>query len=181
MFEVLKKAEKDFIRNNTFVQRFSVLTFAVFLNVLSLVAQPPETIKKTKDATLTPEQLSASFAEVAKRAKAAVVNIDTKGKVPEVKLKNDSKGKDGKDDDIMEYFRRRLPQRPSYAVGSGFIVDKRGYILTNYHVVEDSSRISIRLRNGEEYIAKIIGADEETDLAVLKIEAGKDLPYFGFW
>ncbi|MGI9036480.1 MAG: Do family serine endopeptidase [Pyrinomonadaceae bacterium] len=122
-----------------------------------------------------PEAMSNSFAEVAKEVEPAVVNIDTKGKIPEVSIKND-KPTTGTPDDILEYFKRQLPRRPSYAVGSGFIVDKAGYILTNFHVVEDSSRITVKLQGGEEYAAKIIGTDEETDLAVLKIEAGKDLP-----
>lgn len=130
---------------------------------------------KTKDTIISPEQLSASFAEVARRVEPAVVNIDTKGKVPELTLKNDKS--DEETGDIMEFFRRQLPRRPSYAVGSGFIVDKAGYILTNYHVVEDASRVTVRLQSGEEYVAKIIGADDQTDLAVLKIETGGDLPF----
>jgi serine protease Do len=139
-------------------------------------AQTNVTTDKPANTTVTPEQLSASFAEVARRVEPAVVNIDTKGKVPVVTLKNDKPSTEGSDE-IMEFFRRQLPRRPSYAVGSGFIVDKSGYILTNYHVIEDASRISVRLPSGEDYIAKLIGADEETDIAVLKIEAGKDLPF----
>lgn len=121
-----------------------------------------------------PESMSASFAEVARRVEPAVVNIDTKGKVPEVTLKGD-KSDNAPSDDILEYFKRQS-RKPSYSVGSGFIVDKTGYILTNYHVVDDAAKITIRLQNSEEYPAKVIGTDEETDLAVLKIEAGKDLP-----
>jgi serine protease Do len=132
-------------------------------------AETPENLR------VAPETLSASFAEVSKRVEPAVVNIDTKGKVPEVSLKGEQT-EPTNPDDILEYFKRQLPRRPSYSVGSGFIVDKAGYILTNFHVIDDASRISVRLQNGEEYIAKVIGTDEETDLAVLKIEAGKDLP-----
>lgn len=123
----------------------------------------------------TPEAMSISFSEVAKQVEPAVVNIDTKGKVPDVSTKEE-KPTTGTPDDILDYFRRQLPRRPSYAVGSGFIVDKAGYILTNNHVIEDSSRITVKLQGGEEYVAKVIGTDEETDLAVLKIDAGKDLP-----
>ncbi|HEX8368644.1 MAG TPA: trypsin-like peptidase domain-containing protein [Pyrinomonadaceae bacterium] len=133
-------------------------------------AETPENFR------LAPETLSASFAEVSKRVEPAVVNIDTKGKVPEVSLKGEQQTEPTNQDDILEYFKRQLPRRPSYSVGSGFIVDKAGYILTNFHVIDDASRISVRLQNGEEYIAKVVGTDEETDLAVLKIEAGKDLP-----
>ncbi len=129
----------------------------------------------TGDSAITPERLSASFAEVSKSVELAVVSIDTKGKVPEIAVKGDDSAEDS--DDILEFFKRQLPRRPSSAVGSGFIVDKSGYILTNYHVIEDAARIMVSLPSGEEYIAKIVGTDEETDLAVLKINAGRDLPF----
>ncbi len=135
-------------------------------------AQTNPVVEQKRETIISPEQLSASFAEVARRVEPAVVNIDTKGKVPDLTLKNDKP--DENTEDIMEFFRRR---RPSYAVGSGFIVDKSGYILTNYHVVEDASRVTVRLQTDEEYVAKIIGVDDQTDLAVLKIEAGRDLPF----
>jgi serine protease Do len=76
----------------------------------------------------------------------------------------------------MEFFRRQMPRRPAYSVGSGFIVDKSGHILTNYHVVEDAAKIMVKLDSGEEFAATVVGVDEETDVAVLKIEAGRDLP-----
>lgn len=120
-----------------------------------------------------PESMSISFAEVAKKVEPAVVNIDTKSKVPEEGLKGEKPG--STQDEILEYFKRQA-RRPSYSVGSGFIVDKSGYILTNDHVVDDAAKISVRLQNGDEYVAKVIGVDDQTDLAVLKIEAGKDLP-----
>ena len=141
------------------------------------------TAEDAANMSIAPETLSASFAEVARRVEPAVVNIDTKGKVPEVALKDDrsTPPSDGATpDDILEYFKRQLPRRPSYAVGSGFIVDKEGYILTNFHVVDDASRITVRLQSGEEFSAKIVGTDEETDLAVLKIEAGRELPTVKF-
>lgn len=176
MFEILKVSDRNFIRNYQFIKTFSAFVLALAVNVVA-IAQPPETIQKTKGSAVTPEQLSASFAEVAKQVEPAVVNIDTKGKVPDVSVRGEENTEEGESDDIMEYFRRNLPARPSYAVGSGFIVDKAGYILTNYHVVEDSSKITVRLQNGEEYTARIVGIDEETDLAVLKISASKDLPF----
>lgn len=133
-------------------------------------AQEPSAVARA----VTPEMLSASFAEIAKRVETAVVNIDTKGKVPEVTTKGEKP--EGNLEDLLDFLRRQQ-RRPSSAVGSGFIVDKSGYILTNFHVVEDSSRISVRLTSGEEFLAKIVGTDEETDLAVLKIETGRDLPF----
>ena len=126
-------------------------------------------------STQTPKAMSSSFAEVARQVEPAVVNIDTKGKVPDISTKED-KSLGGIPDGIQELFRRQLPRRAPSAVGSGFIVDRSGYILTNAHVVEDSSRITVRLQAGEEFVAKVIGSDDLTDLAVLKIEAGRDLP-----
>jgi len=130
----------------------------------------------TPPATLTaPERMSTSFAEVAKKVGAAVVSIDTKGKTPDVAGRNDPAPNDS--DDIMEFFRRQMPRRPAYSVGSGFFVDKAGYILTNYHVVEDAAKITVKLESGEEFAANVVGVDDETDLAVLKIEAGRDVPF----
>jgi len=145
---------------------------------VNLFAQT-ETEKPTASA-VTPEMLSASFAKISKRVEAAVVNIDTKGKIPDPITLKGEKPDAEKSDDIMEFFRQQMPRRPNYAVGSGFIVDKTGYILTNFHVVEDASKISVKLQSGEEFIAKVIGTDKETDLAILKIEAGKDLAFIKF-
>lgn len=149
------------------------------------LAASKTTAEKAAALSVAPETLSASFAAVAKRVEPAVVNIDTKTNALEVAAnkaapappKNNSNNSDDEDGAaILEYFRRQLPARPSYSVGSGFIVDPRGYILTNYHVIEDTNKITTRLQSGEEYVATIVGTDEETDLAVLKINAGKDLP-----
>lgn len=126
-------------------------------------------------AVISPNGLSDAFAEIARKVEPAVVNIDTKSKVPEVASRA-RPAPDGSDD-IMEFFRRQLPRRPAYAVGSGFIVDKAGYIITNAHVVEDAARISVKLDSGEEFLAEVVGSDEETDIAVIKIDAGRDLPF----
>ncbi|MBV8778615.1 MAG: DegQ family serine endoprotease [Alphaproteobacteria bacterium] len=63
------------------------------------------------------------------------------------------------------------------ALGSGFIVDADGHIVTNNHVVGDASKVEVTLQSGDKYTAKIVGRDSRTDLAVLKIDAGKPLPY----
>ncbi len=139
--------------------------------------------EKPLATNVAPESLSASFAEVARRVEPAVVNIDTKtnaelnasGKTSQAQKNGKSDGED-EDSSILEYFRKQLPVRPSYSVGSGFIVDSKGYILTNYHVVEDTNKITVRLQSGEEYIAETVGTDEQTDVAVLKITAGRELP-----
>src|SRR6478672_12076102 len=149
------------------------------LTVLLLVAAPlaaaAQDAPTRTTSNVTPQTLSDSFAGVAKVVEPAVVSIDTKGKMPDITAKGEASP--GDSGDIMDFFRRQMQRRPVYAVGSGFIVDKSGYILTNQHVVDDAARITVKLDSGEEYQAKVIGTDDETDLAVLKIEAGHDLPF----
>ena len=82
------------------------------------------------------------------------------------------------DDFFRRFFGPRLPDSRRFqrrGLGSGSIVDSRGYILTNNHVIKDADRIIVKLKNGEEYLAELIGTDPPSDLAVLKIDA-KNLP-----
>jgi serine protease Do len=130
----------------------AALIFTCFVSVGQLPAQTAAPTTETlKNTTTSPEKLSASFAEVARIVEPAVVNIDTKGKVPEISAKGSAPAESA--DDILDFL-RQMPRRPSSAVGSGFIVDKSGYILTNAHVVEDSSRITVRLDSGENMLPK---------------------------
>ena len=123
-----------------------------------------------------PEALSASFAEIAKRVEPAVVNIETIAASTEVSEKdNADKDDQASSNPLLDMFRRQA-QRPMRGVGSGFIVSPKGYILTNEHVVEGSSRIIVGLQSGEKYRGRVIGIDKETDVAVVKIDAPQDLP-----
>ncbi|MDX9974544.1 MAG: trypsin-like peptidase domain-containing protein [FCB group bacterium] len=72
-------------------------------------------------------------------------------------------------------FMHRGPLRPPIASGSGFIYSKEGHIITNNHVVEGASEITVRLSNGKEYKAEMVGADPDTDVAVIKITPDSDL------
>src|SRR5687767_1263364 len=160
-----------------FKKKTNFLSATAFLTAMSIfsAAASGQTPAGSSAVAISPEQLSASFSEVAKKVGSAVVSIDTKGKTPEVTTRSETPP--GNADDIMEFFRRQMPRRPSYSVGSGFFVDKNGHILTNFHVVEEAAKITVKLDSGEEYHAKIVGFDEETDVAVLKIDAGREVPY----
>ena len=121
-----------------------------------------------------PEALSASFAEIARRVEPAVVNIETTQAPLEVSEKEEDK-EDQSSNPLLDMFRRQ-PRRPQRGVGSGFIVSPKGYILTNHHVIDEANRIIVGLQSGEKYRGTVIGVDSETDVAVIKIDAPRDLP-----
>src|SRR6202166_1512857 len=139
-----------------------------------------------------PVQVSSAFASIVKQVQPAVVNISTtqvveRGKQGRGAPSQRNREQMGPDDDqqqpFQDFFNRFFDfpdQGPTAerSLGSGVIVDKRGFILTNNHVVDQATKVQVTL-NGEQtqYTAKVIGIDEETDLAILKIEVGHDLPF----
>jgi len=131
-----------------------------------------------QDAARAPEALSASFVEIAQRVEPAVVNIDTLS-APEIAESDNSDKEDPSSNNPLLDMMRRRAARPARGVGSGFVIDPNGYILTNQHVIEGATRITIGLASGERFRGKVIGVDAETDLAVIKIEA-HDLPTMKF-
>src|SRR5687767_9435420 len=123
-----------------------------------------------------PEALSASFAEIARRVEPAVVNIETTQAQIETTEKEEDKEDESEKNPLFDMFRRQQPRKPQRGVGSGFIVNPKGYILTNYHVIEDAARITVGMQSGEKYRGTVVGFDPETDVAVIKIDSQKDLP-----
>src|SRR5450432_169590 len=126
----------------------------------------------------------SSFSGIVNRVEPAVVNIATTQVMEHRTATKRSRPQTNDQDDPMQDFfdkffdgQKEGPAQAERSLGSGVIVDKRGYILTNNHVVEQATKIQVQL-NGEtaRYTAKVVGVDEDTDLAVLKIDAGKDLP-----
>lgn len=116
-----------------------------------------------------------SFADLAERLLPAVVNIATTQMV-------ETKRSEEFEEFFQEFFERRggkPPQREkrrSTSLGSGFIIDSGGYIVTNNHVIAEADEISVRLSDDTLLTAKVVGRDEKTDLALLKVEASKPLP-----
>lgn len=141
-----------------------------------LAGRPAVAQDEMQSAARAPEALSASFVEIAKRVEPAVVNIDTLQSSAEIAEGDNEDKNDRSPSNPLYDMLRRQPPRPTRGVGSGFIFDPKGYILTNQHVIEGATRITVGLFGGERFRARVIGIDLETDLAVLKIDAGRDLP-----
>src|SRR5215831_9524884 len=181
MFESLNEQttseERAILRRlRVWILALAVVCLATGLGLGAMLSGRPTVAQNEVQIAHAPEALSASFAEIAKRVEPAVVNIETMQIAPEV----DSKDEDQKDDQsssnpLLDMFRRQ-PRKPSRGVGSGFIVDPKGYILTNQHVIDGATRITVGLLSGEKYRGKVIGVDEETDVAVIKIDPAHDLP-----
>jgi len=81
---------------------------------------------------------------------------------------------------MQDLFYGRSSQRAQVGTGSGVIISPTGYIVTNNHVIKNANEISITLNNNKSYIAELIGTDEATDIALLKIETDEDLPFMAF-
>src|SRR5229473_1467220 len=145
-----------------------------------LAGRPAVAQDGSQSAARGPEALSASFVEIARRVEPSVVNIDTLQTSPDVGESDNEDKSDRTPGNPLYDLLRRQPQRPTRGVGSGFIIDAKGYILTNQHVIDGASRITIGLQTGERFRGKVIGVDSETDLAVIKIDAGRDLPVMKF-
>src|SRR5882672_5867724 len=146
------------------------------IGVGAMLSGRPTVAQNEMQIAHAPEALSASFAEIARRVEPAVVNIETITSAPEIADKdNEDKDDQLSNNPLLDMFRRQA-RRPQRGVGSGFIVSPKGYILTNEHVVEGSSRIIVGLQSGEKYRGRVVGIDEETDVAVVKIDAAQDLP-----
>jgi len=119
------------------------------------------------------------FATLAKRVGPSVVNVST---TQVRKAAADVPSPFDGDDPMSQFWQRffggRIPRgsQRQMGLGSGFIIDRNGTILTNYHVVDGAQKISVTLSDGKSYDAKVIGKDQKTDIAVIKIDAGEDLP-----
>ncbi|WP_179377257.1 trypsin-like peptidase domain-containing protein [Winogradskyella wichelsiae] len=81
---------------------------------------------------------------------------------------------------MQDLFYGRQSQRAQVGTGSGVVISPTGYIVTNNHVIKNANEISITLNNNKSYIAEVIGSDEATDIALLKIDTEDDLPFMAF-
>ncbi len=161
---------------------------ATLSSLPSIIAQQTNATPTSGEIARAPEALSASFAEIARRVEPAVVRINAVTEVTNSAKEEEGADEEGADeekkpgenalpDGLMELFRRQMRRPPApRGIGSGFIVDSSGIIITNYHVVEGATRLRVGLDSGEQFIGRVVGVDEETDLAVVRVTAPRPLP-----
>ena len=163
------------VRTKTFM---AVVLLAAGLLVISGFSAPSGIQAQVAE----PSTIPGSFSQLAETASPAVVNIRT---VKTIKgggrVFRHYKSPFGEDDPMQDFFKkffgedhpRDFKQR---SLGSGFIIDKDGYIVTNNHVIENADKIQVILKDEKEYEAEIIGRDANTDLALIKIKPERNLP-----
>ncbi len=136
--------------------------------------------KEAAPAVSSRPQELPDFVSLAKKLGPAVVNISTT-QVGEGGGQ-ESGGRFGEEDPFGDFWRRffggQMPRGPyrQKSLGSGFIIDRDGSILTNNHVVDNAQKIVVRLADNQEYEAKVVGKDSKTDIAIIKINARANLP-----
>jgi serine protease Do len=127
-----------------------------------------------------PKELT-SYRDVVKKVLPAVVSIESRTKP--AKAVNGNRRPPIDENQIPEEFRRFFEQmpdvepQPSTGFGSGFLIDAKGIILTNNHVVDGANELTVQLRDGRKFVTKDFKTDPKTDLAIVRIEAKGTLPY----
>jgi serine protease Do len=175
MEEIMKISQNASSHEGRLFTSFLLMTFITA--AIALFGTTPKALGEQNMQFLPPN----SFSDLAEKASPSVVNIRTEkvnkdgGRV----YRHFFKGPDNSP--FKDFFDRNLRRpeqetRKQQSLGSGFIIDKSGYIVTNNHVIADSDSIFVILQNDEEYEAKIIGRDPKTDIALIKIETKTNLP-----
>jgi len=171
-------------------KRFTIVTLALSTSVAFLVglmlagaltpspavssaARTPPPLEKVRPAGLATPSALVDFADVAERINAAVVNIDATAKGVS---RDPQRPRRPGFDDPTDTPQPRDPETPRQGSGSGFIIDRDGFVLTNNHVIDSADRIAVTLADGRSFRAEVVGADAAIDVALLRIPASPDLP-----
>jgi len=157
---------------------FSVFFMVSIIFLVSFSAVKAEA--RAKDVLMVP----ASFSGLADSVSPAVVNIRTEkttktgGWFRHFSRRPFRRKNDPFEDFFNRFYGNEMPrEHKERSLGSGFLIDKDGYIVTNNHVVENADEIKVKLNDGTDFDARIVGRDPKTDLALIKIKREENLPF----
>jgi serine protease Do len=151
------------------------LSLAVLAPRVGTSATTPTSLWSDRPVAVTSAPgLAPNWVALVKMLKPAVVNISTKWTergLPDLQVPPDAH------DPFQQFFKQFFPNRPRTVrnLGSGFIINPTGYVVTNNHVIDEGTEIHLKLADGRELPATVVGRDPKTDLALLKVD-GTDLP-----
>lgn len=169
------------IRNGR-ISLYLLVSLVFFLAGIGISGMVENSYVSARSAQAAPTGTAGSgqtvpdFASLAKKIGPMVVNVAT------VQMRKTAENVPGSDDPLGQFWQRffdgRVPRGPQRqgGLGSGFIIDRDGTILTNYHVVDGADKITVTLSDGRSFTAKVLGRDQKTDIAIIKIDAQQDLP-----
>ena len=180
-FNKILRSKKLFIINLSLVSLLlgSFLTTVIYTGCSEELGQVfaktgNDLVRKDKDALSSALLIQRAFRNVAKSIRTAVVSVNII--VKNVQHRDPFRGF------FRDFFgpryrrRQRKKSKKFRPVGSGFVVNKKGYLVTNYHVVKRAKKIKVVFPDKREFMAKVVGTDRETDLAVLKIKPSGKIP-----
>ncbi len=147
--------------------KWNVVRYGILSFIVGVAGLPSQAVaQEDSDALRSALTLQKAFAAVAKRVQPAVVNIEVDKPllVPSIR---EGRGVEGS-------------KERARGLGSGFLVDKRGYLVTNYHVVRGARHVKVTLFDRREFRGRLVGVDPELDIAVVKIETEADVPVVRF-
>src|SRR5690554_2688790 len=182
---------RDYFMKQVFMKQVIALSSRAVFRTISQASQARVSRHASSIALLTVWLLSPSwsmaqalpdFTQLVDQNAPTIVNITTRQQVP-------TRARSGQQRELKELLRQLrpnseeplpdVPSRPRGGVGSGFIMSSDGYVITNHHVVNNADRITVTLNDRREFIAEVVGSDELSDVALLKIPAD-DLPVVSF-
>src|SRR5690606_33132252 len=168
-----------FLRRTAIAGAGALALFAGFAAVPTVLSRTADAQEITPERIAPPRGAPTSFADLIERVRPAVVSISVR-QAPNAAT---GPGLEGLPPGFEEFFRGR-PGRPGgpapTSLGSGFFIDQQGTIVTNHHVIQGAEEITIRTSDGRELQADIVGSDEPTDIAVLRVRGGGRFQFVTF-
>ena len=141
-------------------------------------------VSASAGTTLAQQRLpQEGFADLVQKVAPAVVNVSTthaaesEAQLPQMPQVPPGSPFEDFFKDFFDHEKGQQPPRRTFSLGSGFVIDPRGYVVTNNHVIADADEVTVVFSDDTQYKAKIVGRDQKTDLALLKIDASKPFPY----